>query len=89
MPGITRVLFDTAGGQILTTPNNDFARVEGYLWAQVGATIASHGDSPHDAATMAQGSNFAKINGVAGCFAGNQATCGDVATGSTSMRVSQ
>jgi uncharacterized Zn-binding protein involved in type VI secretion len=39
-------------------------------------------------ATMVQGSNFVKINGTAVCFAGNLASCGHPATGSSNFRVS-
>jgi len=86
MPGIARVGIDTAGGTITGSPQS-FARVGGALVACVGATVAGHGTGAHAAPVMAQGSAFARINGIAICRAGDAASCGDAATGASWARV--
>ena len=86
MPGIARVGLDSAGGAILGG-GQSFVRVQGALWAVLGDAVAGHGDAPHAAPTMAQGSSFVRINGKPVCRAGHAATCGHAATGSASMRL--
>ena len=88
MPGISRINQDTAGGTIIGALQ-DFARVEGTPWAVLGDPVDGHGPSPHDAPVMAEGSPFARINGIPVCRAGHLATCGHPATGSGAMRVSE
>lgn len=80
MPLASRANVDTAGGLIL--PIQTFVKIDGAPWAVFGSPIVSHGSSPHDAATMAAGSTFVKIDGVAPCAAGMAATCGHTSTGS-------
>ena len=58
-------------------------KLEGNFIAVVGAAIASHGSSIHIAATMAQGSSKVFAAGIAICRAGDLATCGHSASGSS------
>jgi len=88
MPGISRINQDSAGG-IIIGARQDFARVEGTLWAVLGDPVAGHGPPPHDAPVMAEGSPFVRINGIPVCCAGHLATCGHPATGSGAMRISE
>jgi len=88
MPGAARAGADTAGGLILGG-GQDFVTVEGKLWAVVPDPVLDHGDDEHENATMAQGSTFVTIAGVAPCLAGHLATCGHAATGSTSIGASE
>lgn len=86
MPGLTRAGIDTAGGLVATTPQA-FVSCEGFLLALVGSTVASHGSSPHNSATLAVGSTLLFVGGVPVVFAGLPATCGDVTTGSLAVQV--
>lgn len=87
MPGIARVGTDSAGGSILGG-GQTFARVQGALWAVLGDAVAGHGEGTHAGPTLAQGSPFARINGIPACRAGHTASCGHAASGSASMRLS-
>lgn len=87
MPGIARKTVDTAGGVQLAGGQN-FARVEGTLWVLLGDPVQPHGVAPHDTPVMAQGSSFARINGIPVCRAGHLASCGHASTGSSKMRIS-
>jgi len=88
MHGITRIGIDTAGGMIVGALQ-DFVTVEGTLWAVLGDPVAAHGDAPHAAPVMAQGSSFVRINGIPVCREGHLASCGHPATGSAVMRISE
>lgn len=87
MPGIARKNADTAGGTQLGG-GQSFARVGGDLIVLLGDDVAGHGDSPHDAPVMAEGSSFARINGIPICRAGHLASCGHASTGSSFARLS-
>jgi len=88
MHGISRIGIDTAGGVIIGALQ-DFVRVEGALWSVLGDPVAGHGDVPHAAPVMAQGSSFVRINGIPVCREGHLASCGHAATGSAAMRISE
>lgn len=87
MPGIARKQLDSAGGTQLAG-GQDFVRVEGQLWVLLGDPVASHGDAPHNAPVMAEGSPFVRISGTPVCRAGHLASCGHASTGSADMRLS-
>ena len=87
MHGIARVGQDSAGGTIVGALQ-DFVTVEGSLWAVLGDPVAGHGPGPHAGPVMAEGSSFIRINGIPVCRQGHAASCGDAATGSGSMRIS-
>ena len=52
-----------------------------------GDSVTGHGDSPHDAPTMIAGSDSVFIGGIAVCNAGDLATCGHAASGSSTVSV--
>lgn len=81
MPGIARVSSDTAGGTQLGG-GQDFCRIDGDLIVLLGDDVAGHGPGAHAAPVMAEGSPFARINGIPICRAGHLASCGDASTGS-------
>ena len=83
MPGLVRTGLDTAGGLVNGSNQDGTVKCEGYEVAVHGATVASHGDSPHSSATLIASSNNVFINGKAVCVAGNLATCGHTVTGSS------
>jgi len=87
MPGATRCLQDTAGG-LVQEGGQYLVTVEARLWAVVGDAVADHGSGPHNAATMAQGSTFVRIDGTPVVLAGHLATCGHAATGSLAIGAS-
>lgn len=82
MPGIARVGIDTAGGTILGGGQSS-VYVNGALAAVIGDAVASHGLPPHASATMVEGSSSVFINNIGVCRAGDAASCGDAATGSS------
>lgn len=82
MPGITRAGIDTAGGLILGGGQTKL-KLQGYLVAVIGDAVQSHGSGPHGAAIMLTGSSKVFANGIGICRAGDTATCGHAATGST------
>jgi uncharacterized Zn-binding protein involved in type VI secretion len=84
MPGICRDN-DNAVGDLIPSQNTVFA--EGQAVIINGDSVASHGIAPHDAPTMVAGSNDVFVTGVAVCNAGDLATCGDAASGSSTVFV--
>lgn len=83
---VARVGVDVAGGTILGSGGAGFS-VAGALIAVVGDAVASHGDAPHSAPTMATGQAAFRVNGIAVCRAGDTATCGHAASGSSGFSV--
>ena len=90
MAGVARVGSDTAGGTQLGG-GQDWFTIPGGLAVVVGDAVASHAPCPqvpsHCAATMAQGSSWGSIDGIAICRAGDAATCGHPSTGSSWMSI--
>ena len=82
MPGIARVGRDTAGG-LIAGGGNDKVLVEGFPAAVIGDAVVGHGPGPHGGPVMAFGSTRVRANGKPICRAGDAASCGDVATGSS------
>ena len=84
MPGISRVGVDTAGGTIIgnLAPT---VRINGSSVVVTGASVASHGTGPHASPTMSGHSSTVRANGIFICRAGDAATCGHVATGSSTV----
>lgn len=83
----TRATVDTAGGGLIASTQS-FATSNGAPLALLGAAVASHGSSPHDAATMVEASSFVTVNGTAVVLEGKLASCGDAATGSGPVTIS-
>lgn len=84
MSGICRVGVDTAGGTIVGNLAPTIF-VNGSPIAVNGAEVASHGLSPHSAAVMIGGSGTVRANGIFVCRAGDAATCGHTASGSSTI----
>lgn len=84
MPGITRK-DDTAGGAITNTQST--VRADGKFVIVHGDPVAPHGVGAHAGATMIAVSKNVRIGGKAVVNAGDLATCGDEATGSSTVRV--
>ena len=84
MPGVTRN-GDVAGGAISSSQSTVKANSINIIVH--GDSVASHGDSPHNAATMIAGSNNVFIGGIAVVNTGDAATCGHTSNGSSSVNV--
>ncbi|MBT7082101.1 MAG: hypothetical protein HN929_11680 [Chloroflexi bacterium] len=74
---------DTAGGDIIASATTTY--INGELAALDGDAVASHGIAPHAAPTMIAGSNNVWIEGKKAVNAGDLATCGHAASGSTTV----
>ena len=84
MPGVSRDN-DTAGGDLIPSQTTVFANGEEIIVH--GDSVAPHGISPHNNATMIAGSKNVFIGGKAVVNAGDAATCGHQSTGSTTVFV--
>lgn len=84
MPGVSRIGIDTAGGKIVgnLAPT---VYVNNAPIVVKGANIESHGDRPHDSPVMDKSSSTVYANNILICRAGDAATCGDTATGSSDV----
>lgn len=82
MPGIARVSQDTAGG-LITGNLAPTVFVNGKPIAVLGAAITGHGSGPHAAPTLVQGSATVFAHGQPVSRAGDTASCGHAATGSS------
>jgi uncharacterized Zn-binding protein involved in type VI secretion len=87
MPGIARATQDTAGG-LITGILAPTVFVNGKPVACLGATVAGHGTGAHANPTMVEASSKVYANGIGVCRAGDKASCGDAATGSSNVNAS-
>ena len=85
MPGICRNATDSAGGSLIKSQTTVFTNSKEVIVD--GDSVTGHGDSPHNAPTMIAGSNNVFIGGVAVCNAGDSASCGHTASGSSNVNV--
>ena len=85
MPGVCRAFMDTAGGLILN--GDPTFLVDGQPIAVEGNPVESHGDTPHNSATMINGIPFFIVNGIPICTEASQASCGHTPTGSATFIV--
>ena len=85
MPGICRDADDAAGGALIKSQSTVFANGKNVIVN--GDSVTGHGDPPHDAPTMIAGSDSVFIGGIAVCNAGDLATCGHAASGSSTISV--
>ena len=83
--GICRNSVDTAGGALISSQSSVKAKGENVIVH--GISVTTHGDSPHNSATMIAGSNNVFVGGIAVCNAGDAATCGHNASGSDNVNV--
>lgn len=84
MPGISRVNVDSAGGKILG-PGVSSVIVNNAAVSIIGDAVANHGDEPHASPTMIAGSKTVFANGIGVVRAGDAASCGDTASGSSNV----
>ena len=84
MSGISRDN-DSAGGDLIPSQSTVYANGEKVIVD--GDSVAGHGDPPHAAPTMIAGSDNVFIEGTAVVSAGDLATCGHSATGSSTVFV--
>lgn len=84
MPGVSRINQDSAGGIIIgiLAPH---VFVNGTPIAVKGAAVAGHGVAEHGGPVMAGHSSTVFAHGIPICRRGDQATCGDRATGSLNV----
>lgn len=84
MSGVSRVGTDAAGGLI----QGDLAptvSVNGAHIAVKGAAVAGHGLGPHAGPVMSGSSSTVFANGIEVVRAGDSASCGDAASGSSDV----
>lgn len=84
MAGIARVGVDKAGG-IITGSLSPTVNVNGSPIAVKNAGVLAHGSATHTAPIMQQASSTVFAQGKAVCRAGDAATCGHTASGSTNV----
>ncbi len=87
MPGICRVGVDSAGGTILGVLQNGTVFANGSLVSVDSDDVQGHAPGVHAGPVMIAGSKNVFINGIAVCNAGDLATCGHPATGSSNVFV--
>lgn len=80
--GVSRIGADTAGGTIIGPPKSSNVYVNGSLVALNNAKVSSHGNSPHENASVPATSSTVYVNGQHPVRQGDVATCGHSATGS-------
>tara|TARA_B100001964_G_C14096179_1_gene537112 strand:- start:497 stop:760 length:264 start_codon:yes stop_codon:yes gene_type:complete len=85
MPGICRDGVDAAGGALIKTQTTVFANNN--LVIVHGDPVTAHGPGLHAGPTMIAGSDNVFIGGIAVCNAGDLATCGHAASGSSDVFV--
>ena len=83
--GICRNSVDTAGGALISSQSS--VKVNGSNVIVNGDSVTPHGDAPHSSAVMIAGSNNVFVGGIAVCNAGDAATCGHTASGSSKVNV--
>lgn len=84
MPGVSRVSINDASGQI-TGPGASTVFAQGGKVSLKGDNVAGHGKPPHNAPTMVGSSSTVFANGKPVVRAGDNATCGHVANGSSTV----
>jgi len=87
MPGICRDADDAAGGALIKSQSTVFANDKNVIVH--GDTVTAHAPGGIHAAppTMIAGSASVFIGGIAVCNAGDLATCGHAASGSSTVSV--
>lgn len=84
MPGVSRVGVDSAGGTI-TGPGVSSVVVNGSPVSVKGDSVAPHGLGPHAGPVMVGASGTVIAGGVGVVRAGDAASCGDTASGSSDV----
>ena len=76
---------DVAGGA--TTGLTTTVRVNGKTVTCAGSLVASHGTSPHAAATMTSTVTTVTMDGEIPCVAGNTASCGHAIVSTSTVTI--
>lgn len=84
MPGMSRVGTDSAGGTILGGGQSS-VYCNGSLVAVIGDSVSGHGPGPHAGPVMVGGSDTVFAGGIGVCRAGDAASCGHTASGSSNV----
>lgn len=84
MPGVARVGVDSAGG-IITGPGIPTVLINGAPCSVIGDGVASHAPGVHMGPAMVSGSSTVLAGGIPVCRAGDLASCGHTASGSTNV----
>ena len=87
MPGVCRLNVDSAGGIILGMNQDGTVFANGVNVSVDVDAVQGHGPGVHAGPVMIAGSNNVFINGIAVCNAGDLATCGHPASGSSNVFV--
>ena len=87
MPGVCRLNVDSAGGIILGMNQDGTVFANGANVSVDVDAVQGHAPGVHAGPVMIAGSNNVFINGIAVCNAGDLATCGHPATGSSNVFV--
>lgn len=87
MSGFCRCGIDTAGGTIIGVVQDGTVFVNNAVASVNNDLVAPHGVALHASPVMIAGSKNVFINGIAVCNAGDLATCGHSATGSSNVFV--
>lgn len=82
--GIARLYQDVAGGPLISGSNNSVF-INGMPGAVMGARVASHGDSPHNNASMITNSSSVFFDGMPACRMTDISSCGHAAIGSSNV----
>ena len=85
MPGICRDATDLAGGALIKSLTTVKANTKDVIVH--GDDVTGHGAGLHAGPTMIAGSDNVFIGGIAVCNAGDLATCGHAASGSSDVMV--
>ena len=85
MAGICRNSTDSAGGALISSQST--VEANGQPVIVHGDSVTGPPDPPHNAPTMVAGSKNVFIGGIAVCNAGDAATCGHTASGSSTVTV--
>jgi uncharacterized Zn-binding protein involved in type VI secretion len=83
--GATRALQDTAGGTIIGGAST--VLVNGFPISVMGDSVVGHGENQHKAASMIVGSSTVLANGLPVVRAGDPASCGHIALGSSNVLI--
>ena len=86
MPIVSLVGIDTAGGTI-KGPGKPNWTWNGAPISVVGDDVENHGPGVHQGPKMVQGSGWMTIDGIPVVHAGDAASCGHQATGSSQMDI--
>ena len=84
MSGVSRVGTDAAGGTIVGNLAPTVI-VNSVPIAVKGASVSGHGMSPHSSPVMDGSSSSVYANSILICRAGDAATCGHTASGSSNV----